>query len=40
MMTKRLAFYEAALKEALEAANMEMDPRALKLMEFIVPILN
>ena len=34
MMTKRLAFYEAALKEALEAANMEMDPRALKLMEF------
>jgi hypothetical protein len=34
MMTKRLAFYESALKEALEAANMEMDPRALKLMEF------
>jgi hypothetical protein len=34
LMTKRLAFYESALKEALEAANMEMDPRALKLMEF------
>jgi len=34
MMTKRLAFYESALKEALEAAGMEMDPRALKLMEF------
>lgn len=34
MMAKRLAFYESALNEALEAANMEMDPRALKLMEF------
>jgi hypothetical protein len=33
VMQKRLEFYESALKEALTAAKLEVDPRALKLME-------
>lgn len=33
VMQKRIEFYEAALKEALTAAKLEVDPRALKLME-------
>ena len=34
MAEKRADFYKRALDEALAAAGMELDPRALKLMEF------
>lgn len=33
LMTKKLAFFEQALGEALKVSGMELDPRALKLME-------